>query len=163
MEIGRIPVRPETPIATNTRIRTFFFMASTSHNRSARKAGRPRHDTKYRRSKMPSIVGILSSYHVNRQLSCYRNAEQPDPSNGSDSSHRAHRSRVPASHDLKPDDFSAALQARAAAEMKIARRDITFSAFDKPVLTAMAAGKCSMSLMRAWVWYEHQVYPQGQG
>jgi hypothetical protein len=56
---------------------------------------------------------------------------------------------VPASHDSKPGLFSAALQ-RAAAEMKIACRGITFSAFDSPVLTAMAAGKCSMSLVRGF-------------
>lgn len=44
--------------------------------------------------------------------------------------------------------FSALPCKRAAAEMKIACRGITFSAFDSPVLTAMAAGKCSMSLVR---------------
>ena len=46
--------------------------------------------------------------------------------------------------------FSALPCKRAAAEMKIACRGITFSAFDSPVLTAMAAGKCSMSLVRGF-------------
>lgn len=46
--------------------------------------------------------------------------------------------------------FSALPCKRAAAEMKIACRGITFSAFDSPVLTAMAAGECSMSLVRGF-------------
>ena len=57
MEIGRIPVSPEAPIAIRTRIMIFFFMAFASNNRPARNAGRFSHYTKHQRIEMPPIVG----------------------------------------------------------------------------------------------------------